>query len=110
MESRHKADLINFGFDLVIKTIKDKTPQLHHVIRWREFGNINFSLHLYISIQKYHDFQEQQLQSHVDHHDMKNNEMYKDYNNVLGHDGLCMGTDKWTDQNDFCSDGKKKED
>ena len=46
---------------------------------------------------------------YISEEDMKNNEMYKDYNNVLGHDGLCMCTDKCTDENDFCSDGKKKE-
>lgn len=45
---------------------------------------------------------------YVSEEDMKNNEMYKDYNNILGYDGLCMSTDKWTDQNDFCSSGKEK--
>ena len=37
---------------------------------------------------------------------MKNDEMYKDYKNILGHDGLCMSTDKWTDEIDFCIDCK----
>ena len=40
--------------------------------------------------------------------DMKNDEMYKDYKNDLGHDGICICTDKWTDKDNFCSDGKEE--
>lgn len=40
--------------------------------------------------------------------DMKNDEMYKNYKNNLGHDGICTCTDKWIDKNNFCSDGKEE--
>ena len=40
--------------------------------------------------------------------DMKNDEMYKDYENLLGCDGICTSTDKWTYETDFCSSGKEK--
>ena len=49
-------------------------------------------------------------QHYISAENMKNDEMYKKYENALGHDGLCMATDKWTDKMNFCSDGKKKED
>ena len=39
--------------------------------------------------------------------DMKNDEMYKDYENILRHDGLCTATDKWTDDMCFCSESKE---
>ena len=40
--------------------------------------------------------------------DMKNDEMYKGYENILGCDGICTSTDKWTYETDFCSSGKEK--
>lgn len=40
--------------------------------------------------------------------DMKNDEMYKGYENLLGCDGICTSTDKWTYETDFCSSGKEK--
>lgn len=39
--------------------------------------------------------------------DMKNDEIYRDYDNVLNADGLCMSSDKWADEMDFCSDGRE---
>lgn len=41
--------------------------------------------------------------------DMKNEPMYKSYKNILGADGLCMSSDKYTDEKDFCSCGRKEE-
>lgn len=42
--------------------------------------------------------------------DMKNNPEYKDYDNKLEADGLCTSTDTWTDETDYCSNCKKRED
>lgn len=39
--------------------------------------------------------------------DMRNEPMYKDYDNILNADGLCNNTDTWTDECDFCSCGKE---
>ena len=49
-------------------------------------------------------------QLYISAENMKKDPEYKKYDNKLGHDGLCEGTDKWTDENDYCSCGKNKED
>lgn len=41
--------------------------------------------------------------------DMKKSEDYKDYDNFLDADGFCKPGDHWTWEDDFCSNGKKKE-
>lgn len=41
--------------------------------------------------------------------DMKNDEVYKKYENMLKHDGLCMNTDAFIYENDFCSCGEKED-
>lgn len=40
---------------------------------------------------------------------MKEESGYEDYNNELGYDGICNNTDSWTDENDYCSNYKDKE-
>ena len=49
-------------------------------------------------------------QLYISAENMKKDPEYKKYDNKLGHDGLCEGTDKWTDETDYCSCGKNKED
>ena len=48
-------------------------------------------------------------QLYISAENMKKDPEYKKYDNKLGHDGLCEGTDKWTDETDYCSCGKNKE-
>lgn len=45
---------------------------------------------------------------YISSEDMKENDMYKDYENTLGYNGFCMNVDKWADEDDFCSYGKTK--
>lgn len=46
---------------------------------------------------------------YISDHDMKIfKDEYKDYKNKLDADGLCRSTDKWTDEDDFCSCAKKR--
>lgn len=40
---------------------------------------------------------------------MKKSEDYKDYDNFLDADGFCKPGDHWIWEDDFCSNGKKKE-
>ena len=49
-------------------------------------------------------------QLYISAENMKKDPEYKKYDKKLGHDGLCEGTDKWTDETDYCSCGKNKED
>ena len=89
-----------------------KSRKNHKLDEWREFCKWIESLPYSELITSKKDLVEvtrcKNCSYYISADDMKNDEMYKGYKNLLGCDGICTSTDKWTDETDFCSSGKEK--
>lgn len=46
-------------------------------------------------------------ESYISWEDMRNDEAFEDYRNDCNHDGICMNLNCWTNEEDFCSHGKR---
>ena len=79
----------------ILSALKKIANSIDHIEKYLNTNNKGF---VEVTKCKYCKF-------YISYENIKNDEIYKNYKN-----GLCMCTDKWTDKNNFCSDGNKKED